>query len=69
MWGEGGEYDMIDRALIARLLCVGVVAAVMMPAGNLLFPYVSGELSSVQFQALEAVVSTTIGFGIFSLLG
>jgi hypothetical protein len=60
---------MIDRRLLAKLMCVGLVAAVMLPAGSLLFPYVSGKLSGVQFQALEAVVSTTVGFGIFAILG
>lgn len=60
---------MIDRTLITRLLCVGLVAAIMLPVGSLLFPYVSSELDGMQFQALEAVVSTTLGFGIYALLG
>lgn len=60
---------MIDRPLVTKLMCVAAVAAVMLPAGSMLFPYVSGELSGIQFQALEAVVSTTVGFGIFSLFG
>ena len=60
---------MIDRSLLAKLLCVGLVAAVMLPVGSLVFPYVSDELSGVQFQAIEAVVSTTVGFGIFALFG
>ena len=60
---------MIDRTIIARILCVGLVAAIMLPAGRMLFPYVSGELSGMQFHALEAVVSTTVGFGIYAILG
>lgn len=60
---------MIDRTLITRLLCVAVVAAVMLPLGSVLFPYVSSELDGTQFQALEAVLSTTLGFGIYALLG
>jgi hypothetical protein len=44
------------------------VAAVMLPVGHLLFPYVSHELSGIQFQAIEAVVSATVGFGIYSVL-
>lgn len=60
---------MFDRAMMTRLLCVALVAAVMLPVGNLLFPYVSGAMSGLQFQALEAVVSTTVGFGIFAMLG
>ena len=60
---------MIDRALIMKLMCVALVAAIMLPAGSMLFPYVSDELSGIQFQTLEAVVSATLGFGLFALLG
>lgn len=60
---------MIDRSLVTKLMCVALVAAVMMPAGNALFPYVSHELDGTQFQALEAVVSATLGFGIYALFG
>jgi hypothetical protein len=65
--GEGRF--MLDRAILARLLCVAFVAAVMLPVGHLLFPYVSHELTGIQFQAIEAVASATIGFGIYSLFG
>ena len=58
----------IDQHLISRLLCVGLVAALMLPVGHLLFPYVSSELSGIQFQAIEAVVSATVGFGIFAIV-
>jgi hypothetical protein len=64
-----GEPPMIDRKLMVKLLCVGLVAAVMLPAGSLLFPHVSDALSGVQFHALEAVLSTTLGFGLSALLG
>jgi hypothetical protein len=60
---------MIDRALITRLLCVAAVAAIMLPAGHMLFPFVSHVLSGIQFQAIEAVVSATIGFGISAIIG
>jgi hypothetical protein len=60
---------MIDKKFVMRLLCVALVAAVMLPLGSILFPYVSGEMDGMQFQALEAVVSTSLGFGIFALLG
>lgn len=60
---------MIDRALIKKLLCVALVAAVMLPVGSLLYPYVSADLSGTQFQAVEAVVSTGLGYGIFAFLG
>jgi hypothetical protein len=60
---------MLDRAMLTRLLCVAFVAALMLPLGRLLFPYVSHELTGIQFQAIEAVVSATLGFGISSILG
>ena len=60
---------MLDRAMLTRLLCVAFIAALMLPLGQLLFPYVSHELTGIQFQAIEAVVSATLGFGISSILG
>ncbi len=54
----------INQALITRILCVIMVVAVMLPAGTMLFPYVSHVLSGMQFQAIEAVVSATAGFAI-----
>jgi hypothetical protein len=60
---------MIERTLIKKLMYVALVAAVMLPIGTLLFPYVSHLLSGPQFQTLEAVVSTSLGFGIFALFG
>jgi hypothetical protein len=59
---------MLDRAIVTRLLCVAVVAAIMLPLGRMLFPYVSPELSGMQFHAIEAVVSATVGFGISSVI-
>jgi hypothetical protein len=60
---------MLDRTVISRLICVGLVAAVMLPAGHTLFPYVSQVLSGGQFQAIEAVVSATVGFGLSAIVG
>jgi hypothetical protein len=60
---------MLDRAMLIRLLCVALVAAMMLPLGQALFPYVSHELTGIQFQAIEAVFSATLGFGISSILG
>jgi len=60
---------MLDRSTLMRLLCVALVAALMVPLGQALFPYVSHALTGIQFQAIEAVVSATLGFGISSILG
>jgi hypothetical protein len=58
----------INRAIVIRLLCVALVAALMLPLGSAVFPYVSHALDGTQFQALEAVLSATLGFGIYSLI-
>ena len=60
---------MMDRTLMTRLLCVALVAAFMLPAGHLMFPYVSHLLSGIQFHAVEAVVSAAVGFGISAIFG
>jgi hypothetical protein len=65
---RGGK-AMIDRPLMIKLLCVALVAAVMLPAGHMLFPYVSDVLSGMQFQAIEAVLSATVGFGLSAIIG
>ena len=64
-----GTKAMIDKRLIIRLLCVALVAAVMLPFGHVLFPYVSNVLSGTQFQAVEAVISATVGFGLSAIVG
>jgi hypothetical protein len=60
---------MIKKGLVTKLLCVAVVAAVMLPLGTVVFPYVSNQMDGMQFQTLEAVLSTSLGFGIYALLG
>ena len=60
---------MFDNAVVAKLLCVALVAAIVLPVGRILFPYVSHELTGIQFQAIEAVLSATVGFGIYSIFG
>jgi len=60
---------MLDNAVVTKLLCVALVAAIVLPVGRILFPYVSHELTGMQFQAIEAVLSATVGFGIYSIFG
>jgi len=60
---------MIDRPLVTKLLCIALIAAIMLPLGRMLFPYVDGDLSQMQFQTIEAVVSATLGFGISGIFG
>jgi hypothetical protein len=49
---------------MTKLLCVAMVASVMMPLGREIYPYIAGMLDSMQFDAVEAVVSATLGFAI-----
>ena len=60
---------MLDNGIVTKLLCVAFVAMIMLPAGHLLFPYVSDQLTGIEFRAIEAVVSATVGFGIYSAFG
>jgi hypothetical protein len=69
MLKNGGRAFMFDRAIVNKVLCVALVAAIMLPVGSVLFPYVSHALTDMQFQAIEAIVSATVGFGIYSILG
>lgn len=67
--GVGGEEMTNDPRLIrlaARLACVALVVSIMFPLGRMVFPYVAEELGTMQFSALEAVLSTTVGFGIYT---
>ena len=59
---------MIDRTLVVKLMCVALVATVMLPVGEVLFPYVSSVLSDTQFQAIEAVLSATLGLALSAIL-
>jgi len=66
---EGGEEMANDPRLMrlaARLACVALVVSIMFPLGRMVFPYVAEELGTMQFSALEAVLSTTVGFGIYT---
>jgi hypothetical protein len=60
---------MLDNGILTKLLCVAFVTMIMLPVGHILFPYVSDQLTGTEFKAIEAVVSATIGFGIYSLFG
>ena len=60
---------MLNKDILTKLLYVAFVAVIMLPMGRILFPYVSHELTGMQFQAIEAVVSATVGFGIYSIFG
>ncbi len=54
--------------LITKLLCVGLVAAVMMPVGRDLYPHIEDLIGNLQFDAFEAVLSATLGFAIYAVM-
>ena len=55
---------MKQAPLTTKLLCVALVASVMMPLGRDIYPYIASTLDSLQFDAVEAVVSATLGFAL-----
>ncbi len=53
--------------LAARIACVALVVSVVFPLGKLVFPYLADDFGSMSFSAVEAVFSTTLGFGIYAV--
>jgi len=62
----GGWMNQSLLRIAARVACVALVVSVVFPLGRMLFPYVGAEFGVLQFSALEAVLSTTVGFGIYT---
>jgi hypothetical protein len=48
------------------VLCAAMVGCLVLPLGGLLFPYL--DIPALAFNAIEAVVSATVGFSIAELL-
>jgi hypothetical protein len=69
-WGRRPEVveTMKRGPLITKLMCVALVASVMMPLGREIYPYIESMLDSLQFNAVEAVISTTLGFAIYAAM-
>jgi hypothetical protein len=49
-------------------MCVALVAALMMPLGRALFPLIGSEIGALPFDTIEAIVSTTLGFGLYAAM-
>lgn len=58
----------MSNSLVNRLLCVALVVAVIFPLGRFVFPMIGHDIGETPFGALEAVVSTTLGFGLYAIL-
>ncbi len=54
--------------LSTKLLCVALVASVMMPVGRDIYPYIASAIDSMKFDAVEAVLSATLGFAIYAVM-
>lgn len=59
---------MGKSSIVVKVACVALVATVMFPVGRMLFPYVGPEIGGLTFGAIEAMVSTTLGFSIYAML-
>jgi len=58
---------MGNRSVILKTLCAVLVGCLVLPLGGLVFPYL--DIPVLPFNVIEAVLSTTVGFGIAELLG
>jgi hypothetical protein len=59
---------MSRHPIVIRVMCVALIAALMVPVGRALFPYVGTEIGELPFDTIEAVVSATLGFGVYAAL-
>jgi hypothetical protein len=58
----------MNQNLINRLMCVALIVAIVFPLGRMLFPIVGHDIGQTPFGAIEAVLSTTLGFGLYAAL-
>jgi hypothetical protein len=59
---------MSIHPIIMKLLCVAVIVVIVFPLGMMLFPYIADHIGRVPFKTLEAVVSATLGLGLYAAL-
>jgi hypothetical protein len=57
---------MAKHSVTLKVLCAGLVGCLVLPLGGLLLPYI--DVPILPFNAIEAMVSATVGFGIAGLL-
>jgi hypothetical protein len=53
-----------SHPVLTKLLCVALVASIMVPIGRMVFPFMDDAVSGLQFDAIQAVLSASIGFGL-----
>jgi hypothetical protein len=59
---------MLNHPIVGRLVCVALIACIAIPLGWMIFPNVDHMVGGLEFSAIEAVVSTTLGFGIYAAI-
>jgi hypothetical protein len=65
---EWGAVKRKENTLVSKLWCVALVVCLIFPLGQVLFPYVSSVIDPLVFSAIEAVVSATLGLGLYLAL-
>jgi hypothetical protein len=64
----GVEQGMTKHPIVTKLLCVGLVASIMLPAGRMVFPLIETAVSGLEFGTIQAVLSATIGFALHAAI-
>jgi len=59
---------MTLHSIIMKLVCVAVIVVIVFPLGMMLFPYIADYIGRMPFKTLEAVVSATLGLGLYAAL-
>jgi hypothetical protein len=54
--------------IVIKLLCVAFVVVIMIPLGRMIFPYVDDAIGGLEFSALQAVLSATLGLGLYAAM-
>ncbi len=59
---------MHRNPLLVKLACVGLMVCLVFPLGSMLYPYVADAIDNLPYSAIEAVVTTSLGFGLYGAL-
>jgi hypothetical protein len=65
---RGEEKTVANHPVLTKILCVALVASIMLPIGRMVFPFIDTAVSGLQFDAIQAVLSATIGFGLHAAI-
>ena len=59
---------MANHPVVTKILCVALVASIMLPVGRMIFPFIDSAVSGLQFDAIQAVLSASLGFGLHAAI-